>query len=115
LQTTILGQAVTMPVMTAPCSLNTLAHREGEQGVARAAAAAGIIQVLSTGSGFSLEEVARSVAGPRWFQLYCFRDPAVTRELRRAMTRPPAANTPSATRVSAGACWNGFGASRACR
>jgi len=78
--TTILGQPTAMPVMTAPCGKNGLLHPDGEMAVARAAAKAGVIQVLSTGSTFSLEEVA-SVGGPRWFQLYCFRDRGATRAL----------------------------------
>jgi 4-hydroxymandelate oxidase len=81
LTTTILGQAVTMPVLTAPCALNAMAHPDGELAVARATAGAGVIQVLSVGSSYTLEEVAAAAAGPRWFQLYCVRDPAVTRDL----------------------------------
>ena len=81
LSTTILGRSVAMPVMTAPCGRNSLFHPEGELAVARAAAAAGVIQVLSTASSFSLEEVAAAAAGPRWFQLYCFRDRAATHAL----------------------------------
>ncbi len=81
LRTTIIGQPVSMPLMTAPCALNALAHPEGELAVARAAAAAGIVQVLSTLSAYRLEDVAAASEGPRWFQLYCYRDRAITREL----------------------------------
>jgi 4-hydroxymandelate oxidase len=81
LGTTILGRSVAMPVMIAPCGKNALLHPEGERAVARAAEAAGVIQVLSTASSFSLEEVAAAAAGPRWFQLYFFRDRAATRAL----------------------------------
>ena len=38
--TTVLGHPVAMPVLTAPCSFNMLAHPEGECAVARAASAA---------------------------------------------------------------------------
>jgi 4-hydroxymandelate oxidase len=81
LRTTVLGQPVSMPLLTAPCGANVLAHPEGELAVARAAAAAGVIQVLSTLSGHSLEDVAAAADGPRWFQLYCYRDRGITREL----------------------------------
>jgi 4-hydroxymandelate oxidase len=82
--TTILGAPLSMPVLTAPCALNLLAHSHGERGVARAAAAAGIIQVLSTASSTSLEDVAAAEpGGRRWFQLYCYRDREVTRDLVR--------------------------------
>src|SRR5690606_38946686 len=35
LRTTILGQEVSMPVMTAPCAVNAMAHPDGELAVAR--------------------------------------------------------------------------------
>lgn len=81
LSTTVLGQPVSMPILTAPCALNRLAHDEGELAVARAVAAEGTIQVLSTLSSSSLEAVAREAPGPRWFQLYVYRDREITREL----------------------------------
>lgn len=80
-RTTVLGTPLAVPVLTAPCALNQLAHPDGERAVARAAAAAGVIQVLSTASSVGLEEVAAEVAAPRWFQLYCYRDRAITTDL----------------------------------
>ncbi|HEY5219506.1 MAG TPA: alpha-hydroxy-acid oxidizing protein, partial [Gemmatimonadaceae bacterium] len=56
--TTVLGRRVSMPVLTAPCGFNGLAHAEGERAVARAAAGAGVIQVVSTVATTSLEDVA---------------------------------------------------------
>jgi 4-hydroxymandelate oxidase len=81
LSTSVLGQSLAMPVLLAPCAFNTLAHPEGERAVARAAAAAGIVHVVSTASTIRLEDVAAAADGPRWFQLYCYRDRAVTRRL----------------------------------
>jgi 4-hydroxymandelate oxidase len=82
LSTTVLGQALSFPVLTAPCAFNALAHPEGECAVARAATAARIIQVVSTAGTHSLEEVAAAApSGVRWFQLYCYRDRGVTRSL----------------------------------
>lgn len=81
LSTTVLGQPVSMPILTAPCALNRLAHDDGELAVARAVAAEGTIQVLSTLSSTSLEAVAREAPAPRWFQLYVYRDREITREL----------------------------------
>lgn len=83
LRTTALGQPLSMPVMTAPCALNALAHADGELAVARAVSAEGIGQVLSTLSSYPLEEVAAAAPAPRWFQLYCYRDREITRELVR--------------------------------
>jgi len=84
LSTTVLGRPVAMPVLTAPCGMNVLAHPDGELAVARATAAAGIVQVLSTLSGHSLEDIASAASaagGAQWFQLYCYRDRGITREL----------------------------------
>ncbi len=82
LSTTLLGRKVAMPVLTAPCAFNALAHVDGELAVARAATAAGIVQVVSTAGTYSLEEVAAAAPeGLRWFQLYCYRDREVTRWL----------------------------------
>lgn len=73
LPTTIFGQSVSFPVLTAPCGGMKLIHPEADIGVARAAAAAGTIHVASSASGFSLEEIAASSSGCHWFQLYRFR------------------------------------------
>ena len=84
-ETTVLGTPVTMPVLTAPCAVNRLAHPEGELAVARATAAAGTVHVLSTASSYPPEEVAACSQAPRWFQLYTAPDRAVTDErVRRA-------------------------------
>ncbi len=80
--TTVLGRRLAMPLLTAPCGFNGLAHPEGERAVARAAAGAGVVQVVSTVSNTSLEDVAAAAPdGARWFQLYCYRDREVTRAL----------------------------------
>ncbi|MGH8503160.1 MAG: alpha-hydroxy acid oxidase [Gammaproteobacteria bacterium] len=81
LSTSVLGQNVAMPVLIAPCAFNILAHPDGERAVARAAAAAGIVHVVSTASTIRLEDVASAGGGQRWFQLYCYRDREVTRML----------------------------------
>lgn len=79
--TTLLGQPVATPLMTAPCAFNILAHPDGELAVARATVGEGMIQVLSTMATTSLEAVANAAPGLRWFQLYCHRDRGLTREL----------------------------------
>jgi 4-hydroxymandelate oxidase len=82
LSTTVLGQKIAFPVLTAPCAFNALAHPEGELAVARATTACGIVQIVSTAGTYSLEEVAATAPlGARWFQLYCYRDRGVTRSL----------------------------------
>jgi 4-hydroxymandelate oxidase len=81
--TTLLGQPVSLPVMLAPVAMQKLAHDDGEVATARAAAAAGALMIVSTLATVSLEEVARRAAGPRWFQLYIYKDRGVTADLVR--------------------------------
>ncbi len=68
--TTLLGTPLSLPVLLAPCGLVRFMHPDGAPGIARAAAAAGTVSVLSTVAGSSLEEFATSSPGPKWFQLY---------------------------------------------
>lgn len=75
-----LGREHPLPLMLSPTGMSQLFHAEGEWAVARAAAAAGIPYTLSTMATTTIEEVA-TVGGPRVFQLYCFRDRALTLEL----------------------------------
>jgi isopentenyl diphosphate isomerase/L-lactate dehydrogenase-like FMN-dependent dehydrogenase len=77
---TVLGQEISMPLLVAPLALQRVAHPDGEVAMARAAKAAGTIMCLSTIATASPAEVA-AVDGPRWFQLYAFRDEGVMREL----------------------------------
>jgi isopentenyl diphosphate isomerase/L-lactate dehydrogenase-like FMN-dependent dehydrogenase len=82
LSTMVLGTPVSMPILTAPAAFNKLAHADGEIGVARATADAGLIQVLSTAATTTIEEVAAAAAhGIRWFQLYVYRDREITKML----------------------------------
>jgi isopentenyl diphosphate isomerase/L-lactate dehydrogenase-like FMN-dependent dehydrogenase len=76
---TVLGREVSMPILVAPVAFQALAHPEGEAGMARAAAAAGTVMSLSTIATARPSDVAAAAPdGRRWFQLYCFRDHAVT-------------------------------------
>jgi len=81
LATRVLGQPIEWPVMVAPTAFQTLAHPEGELAMARAAAASGTVMVVSTMASHRLEAVADAAPGPKWFQLYCYRDREVTRSL----------------------------------
>jgi len=72
--TTVLGQPVSFPLICAPTGMSRLFHWEGELAVSRAAARAGTIYSLSTVGTHSIEEVAAACAGPKWFQIYVFKD-----------------------------------------
>jgi 4-hydroxymandelate oxidase len=78
---TLFGDRLSMPVLIAPTAFHRLAHPEGECATARAAAALGTAMIVSTLATRTLEEIAASSPGPRWFQLYFYRDRALTAEL----------------------------------
>jgi L-lactate dehydrogenase (cytochrome) len=92
LDTTLLGQPVSMPVAIAPTGLTGFYYRDGEIHGARAAQAFGIPFCLSTMSICSLEDVSQAAAQPLWFQLYLMRDRGFNEELiaRASKARCPA-------------------------
>jgi len=69
----VLGLRSPAPFLLAPIGVLSIAHEEGEVGVARASASSGVPLVLSSAATHSLEEVAATSA-PRWFQLYWVND-----------------------------------------
>jgi 4-hydroxymandelate oxidase len=82
LATTLLGTAVSSPLVIAPTAVHDLAHAEGEIATARGAADVGALMVLSSLASRSLEEVAAVAPGaPRWMQVYILRDRARTVDL----------------------------------
>ncbi len=78
--TTVLGLNLPFPALIAPMAYQKLAHKDGELAVARAAAACAVPYVVSTMATTGLEEIAK-VPGPKWFQLYCHKDRAITQDL----------------------------------
>jgi isopentenyl diphosphate isomerase/L-lactate dehydrogenase-like FMN-dependent dehydrogenase len=78
--TTVLGHEISMPVIVAPTAFQRVAHPDGEVGMATAAREAGTIMCLSTLTTTSVPEVAATGA-QRWFQVYVFKDEAVTDHL----------------------------------
>ena len=70
LSTTVLKQDVSLPVLLAPCGFVGIAHRDGEIGAARAAAAAGTVFVMSTLSMQPLEQITAIAPDRTWLQLY---------------------------------------------
>ncbi|XP_050899848.1 glycolate oxidase isoform X3 [Lathyrus oleraceus] len=85
LTTNVLGFDISMPIMIAPTAMQKMAHPQGENATARAASAAGTIMTLSSRANASVEEVASTGAGIRFFQLYVLKDRnVVTQLVRRA-------------------------------
>lgn len=81
--TTVLGNPLRMPVIIAPTAFHKLAHPDGEIATVRAAGNAGTLMILSTLSTSSIEDVMAAATGPVWFQLYVYKDRAVTEALVR--------------------------------
>ncbi|ASJ63440.1 alpha-hydroxy-acid oxidizing enzyme (plasmid) [Sinorhizobium meliloti] len=74
LETTMIGQKVSMPVALAPTGLTGMQHADGEMLAAQAAEAFGVPFTLSTMSICSIEDVASVTTKPFWFQLYVMRE-----------------------------------------
>lgn len=70
LATTVLGEAVRLPVLLAPVGFTRAMHPGGDVAAARVASAAGTRMCLSSMSGHTMEEVIAAAGGPAWFQLY---------------------------------------------
>ncbi|MGA9858162.1 MAG: alpha-hydroxy acid oxidase [Solirubrobacteraceae bacterium] len=82
LGTELLGVGRPHPIVVAPTAFQQLVHPDGEIGIARAAEATNTVMCVSTLASAGAAEVAQSAPQTtRWFQLYAFSDPGVTREL----------------------------------
>ena len=79
--TTLLGRPIGLPLVLAPTGFTRIADSQGELAVARAAARAGVPYGLSTMGTRSIEEVAAVSNGPKWFQVYTWRDRGLVRDL----------------------------------
>ncbi len=80
--TEVLGKQVDVPVLVAPVAYQRMAHPAGEAGMAAGAAEAGTVMCLSTLSTTRPAEVAAAAPqGRHWFQLYAFKDEAITQAL----------------------------------
>jgi L-lactate dehydrogenase (cytochrome) len=81
LSTTLLGRTVPAPLALSPTGFARIADPAGELAVARAAAERGLPFTLSTLGTRSIEEVAAVSRGPKWFQVYVWRDRALVRDM----------------------------------
>jgi len=75
--TTVLGTEIALPVLIAPLAMQRIAHPDGEEATARAAAAAGTIMCLSSAATCAPKELD---SGHRWFQVYVWRPRTKTEE-----------------------------------
>jgi 4-hydroxymandelate oxidase len=83
--TEVLGTRLSCPIALAPAGMQTAFHPEGEVAVARAAKNAGQLQILSTASARSLDDVIEARGAPVWFMLLTPRLWPLTRsQIKRA-------------------------------
>jgi len=78
---TMIGEAVAMPVALAPVGLTGMQSADGEIKAARAAERFGVPYTLSTMSICSIEDVAAHTSRPFWFQVYTLKDDDFMRRL----------------------------------
>jgi L-lactate dehydrogenase (cytochrome) len=71
---TVMGQRIDIPVILSPTGMSRVFHHDGEAAVAPAAARAGTIYSLSSVSSVSIEDIGALTDGPKWFQIYVWRD-----------------------------------------
>lgn len=81
LRTRFLGETFSVPFVLSPAAGNRLFHTEGEAAVARAAGEIGTAYALSTLATTSIETVAAATSGPKWFQLYVWKDRSLVAEM----------------------------------
>jgi 4-hydroxymandelate oxidase len=91
LKTEVLGATWDMPIYVSAVAGLKAFHPEGELATARAARAKKTVQMLSTQSSTPVEDVAKSLGTPPWFQLYM---PVTWEETERLVKRAEAAGCP---------------------
>lgn len=81
LTTSVGGARWDVPFFVAPSGSHRLVHPDAELATAAGAARAGVPFTTSSAASVSLEEVADVAPDERWFQLYCFKDRGIVRDL----------------------------------
>ena len=66
----LFGARYDSPIFVCPTGGNQFFHPDGELAVAKAARAGNHLQILSTSSNYSVEDVTKARGAPVWFQLY---------------------------------------------
>ena len=75
----LFGRRLAMPVIIGPTGLAGMLWPEAEIATANAAARAGTAYCMSHGSTSTIEELAARHEGPRWFQVFMYRDRGLTK------------------------------------
>jgi len=72
--TALFGRKYPTPIVLDPVSSQRAFHDDGELATARAAKAKNHLQILSTVTTFSIEDVSKEREAPVWYQLYALTD-----------------------------------------
>lgn len=75
----VFGRRLALPLIIGPTGLSGMLWPRGEVGAARAAIAAGTVWCMSHGATVRIEDVAKVAPGPKWFQVFLYRDRGLTR------------------------------------
>jgi isopentenyl diphosphate isomerase/L-lactate dehydrogenase-like FMN-dependent dehydrogenase len=76
----LLGHRIDIPVLIAPTGCSGLLWPAGEAWVAEATTRANTIMEVSAGSILSMEDIAAGGAGPKWLQIFLYRERSLTSE-----------------------------------
>ena len=91
----LFGKVWDSPIYFSAVSAQRAFHPDGELGTARAAKAKKVVQMLSTVASTSVEEVAKALGEPPWYQLYM---PTTWNETEKLVRRVEAAGCEAAQR-----------------
>lgn len=80
-RTKVMGSEMKLPFVLSPTALQRMFHVDGEKAAAAAAGKAGIAYGLSTLGTTTVEDVAKATPGPKWYQIYVWKDHGLVREI----------------------------------
>jgi len=81
MSTRIMGSDIKLPFVLSPTALQRMFHHLGERAAAAAAGKAGIPYSLSTLGTTTVEDVGKATPGPKWYQIYVWKDHGLVREI----------------------------------
>ncbi len=81
LSTRVMGHDLPVPFFVSPTAGQRMFHHEGETAGARAAHKMGTIYSLSTIGSTSIEDCGACTPGPKWFQVYVWKDRGIVEEM----------------------------------
>ncbi len=79
----LFGTTLDSPIFLCPVGAQGMFHADGEMAVARAAQAKKTLQILSTVTTHSVEDVIKARGGPVWYQLYAVSDWSLTERVAK--------------------------------